>query len=646
MSVHASPPRARPRRPPEQYLEPEPSVLWQTIINIGKVTGGTLLATVTIGSALAAGSLVGLAVSFRNLPDVRILLNYTPSETSYIYDIKGRVLASIHDEANREVVPLNKISPHLKRAVMAIEDSNFYQHPGINFSSLLRAVAVNFERGRTTEGGSTLTMQLVKNLFLSPQRKLSRKIAEAVLSLRLEQILSKDQILDLYLNQVYWGHNNYGAETAARSYFNKPASQLTLAEAAMMAGLISAPEDYSPFINYQRAKQRQLAVLQRMRDIGWIKPEEAIAAQNQPIALGEVKSFQSSRLPYITEAASAELKRRFGRESLLEGGMRVQTTVDFDFQKMAEASVREAHERMRASGLRADQVALVAVDPRTHFVKAMVGGVDYQKSQFNRAIQAMRQPGSAFKPFVYYTALATGRYTIDSAVKDTPFTYRDGGATYRPKNYGGGFSGSVSMRHALEKSLNLPVLHLGQEVGLNRVIEVCRNLGFQSPLEPITSLPLGSEDVTPLEMAGAYATFASGGWYSETTFIAQVTDSRGKVLLDNTPNPRQVLNPWAVAQLNEALKGVISQGTAKAADIGRPAAGKTGTTDSERDIWFVGYVPQLAAAVWVGNDNYRPIGYGATGGTYVAPIWRSFMMAALKDMPPEDFKKSSEFQKP
>ncbi|WP_347278284.1 penicillin-binding protein 1A [Limnothrix sp. FACHB-1088] len=620
--------------------------MWRLVVGAGQITGGTLLTVTMLGSAAVAGALVGLAVSFRNLPDVRILQTYTPSETSYIYDIKGRVLASLHDEANRVVVPLNQISPHLKRAVIAIEDSSFYQHPGINPGSIMRALVTNLERGRTSEGGSTLTMQLVKNLFLSPQRRISRKVAEAVLSLRLEQILKKDEILELYLNQVYWGHNNYGIETASRSYFGKAAADLNLAESAMLAGLIQAPEDYSPFLNFERAKQRQAIVLGRMLDLGWITPAEELAARNQPLNLGKSTSFQSSKLPYVTEAVTQELKKRFRREDLFKGGMRIQTTVDFDFQTMAEATVSAAHARMRSRGLRADQVALVAVDPRTHFVKAMVGGVDYRKSQFNRAIQAMRQPGSAFKPFVYYAAFATGRYTPNSAVNDTPVSYNDGGVMYRPKNYGGGFSGSVSIRRALEISLNIPVVRLGQEVGLNKVIETCRLLGFQSPLEPVLSLPLGSEDVTPLEMAGAYATFANNGWHSDTTFIVQVTDSSGKVLLDNTPRPQLVLDPWATATLTDTLRGVITNGTAKTANIGRPAAGKTGTTDSERDIWFVGYVPQLSVAVWAGNDNYRPIGYGATGGSYVAPIWREFMLKALQGVPAEDFRKPWEFQKP
>ncbi|MEO1209383.1 MAG: penicillin-binding protein 1A [Cyanobacteria bacterium J06638_20] len=599
-----------------------------------------------LSSSLVAGGLVGLAVSFRNLPDVRVLRNYIPAETSYIYDINGTLLDSIHDEFNRDVVTLNEISPELKRAVLAIEDSHFYSHHGINPTSIGRAFLSNLEEGRTVEGGSTLTMQLVKNLFLTPERAISRKVAEAVLALRLEQIFTKDQILEMYLNQVYWGHNNYGVETAAQSLFNKSASELNLAEAAMMAGLIQAPEEYSPFVDYRLAKQRQAVVLERMRVLNWITAEEAAAARQQPIRLGSIQSFDVSRSPYLTDAVVQELTERFGREAVLKGGMRVQTTFDLELQQVAEQTVRDGFQTLQRRGLNADQMALVAIDPRTHFVKAMVGGIDYQTSQYNRAIQALRQPGSAFKPFVYYAAFASGKYTPESIVQDTPVTYPDGYESYSPQNYDGSFGGPMTVRAALERSRNVPAVKLGQEVGINRIIEISRILGITSPIEPVTSLPLGSVDLTPLEMAAAYATFASGGWQSDTTFIVQVTDSTGQVLLDNSPRPQLVLDPWATASLNDVLQGVISRGTGTGARINRPAAGKTGTTSSERDIWFVGYVPQLSVAVWVGNDDYSPVGRGATGGGFVAPIWRDFMQQALEDVPVENFQPASDFVRP
>jgi membrane peptidoglycan carboxypeptidase len=315
---------------------------------------------------------------------------------------------------------------------------------------------------------------------------------------------------------------------------------------------------------------------------------------------------------------------------------------------MAEKTVTRAHRRLRSYGLYNNQIALVAVDPRTHFVKALVGGVDFKKSKYNRAIQARRQPGSAFKPFVYYTAFASGKYTPDSQILDAPIRYRDGTTNgyYYPKNYNNTFSGSMSITKALMVSANVPAVKIGRSVGLDKVIETCRKIGINSPIEPVISLPLGAIGVTPLEMAGAYATFASNGWYSPTTTIVRVTDSSGNVLLDNTPKPKQVLDPWATASLNSVLTRVISGGTGKAAQIGRPAAGKTGTTSSERDVWFVGYVPQLATAVWIGKDNNRPLGKGVTGGAYAAPIWGGFMEQALKNQPVEYFQSPRKFKRP
>ena len=630
----------------KQDTKSSSSPAFQFVQGVAQVTGGTVLGITMLTSSVVAGGLVGLATSFRNLPDVRVLRTYVPTETTYIYDIKGKELASLHGEANREVVKLDKISPTLKRAVLAMEDSHFYMHHGINPNSVGRALLMNWERGTVVEGGSTLTMQLVKNLFLRPERKFSRKVAEAVMAIRVEQIFTKDQILEMYLNQIYWGHNNYGIQTASQSYFAKSADKLNLAESAMLAGLIQSPEEYSPFVNKEVAKQRQSLVLSRMRDLGWITASEEEAARKQPLKIGKLTSWESSQLPYITEAVVNELNERFGRDAVLKGGMRVQTTIDYKFQRMAEETISRAHNNLRYRGLYPDQVALAAVDPRTHFVKALVGGISYEKSQFNRAIQARRQPGSSFKPFVYYTAFATGKYSPESTVIDAPVSYRDGDGWYSPQNYGGGFSGAMSIRTALINSTNIPAVKIGKAVGLDKVIETCRSLGIKSPMEPVTSLPLGAIGVTPLEMAGGYATFASNGWYSEPTVIVRVTDSGGNVLLDNTPKPRLVLDSWAAASLNSVLQGVISGGTGTAAQIGRPAAGKTGTTSSERDVWFVGYVPQLAAAVWIGNDDNRPLGGGATGGGFAAPIWRDFMLQALKNEPVQSFKPASNFNRP
>lgn len=619
------------------------------LAGVAKAAGGTMLGITMITSAVAAGGLVGLAFSFRNLPDVRMLRNYVPAETSYIYDIKGRLLTNLHGEANREVASLDQIAPELKLAVVAIEDSNFYRHNGLNPYSIGRAALANYKQGSVSEGASTLTMQLVKNLFLTRERTFSRKLAEAILAIRVEQVFSKDDILEMYLNNIYWGHNNYGIQTAAESYFNKSAGELNLAEAAVLAGLIQAPEQYSPFLDYSSTKARQAQVLARMRTLNWITPEEEKAALQAPLLIGKPTAWSRSKSPFITEAVIKELEARFGKDKLLQGGIRVQTTIDMNFQKMAEESVRESHDMLLNWGLRADQIALAAVDPRTHFVKALVGGVDYESSQFNRAVQSRRQPGSAFKPFVYYAALASGDYSPGTIINDAPVSYPIPGGIYQPQNYGGkgDFAGMMSLSTALKQSRNIPVIKLGQSVGIEKVIEICRTLGIKSPMQPVISLPLGSIGVTPLEMAGSFATFANNGWYSESTVILQVTDSKGNILLDNTPKPKQILDPWATANLTAMMQGVLQPGgTGTNANIGRPAAGKTGTTSSERDVWFVGYVPQLSTAVWVGNDNYASMGKGITGGTFAAPVWRSFMLKALKDQPVKYFPSTSRFERP
>jgi len=634
-----------------QKPEPKnsPAIAQSFLSGVAKATGGTMLGITMIVSSVAAGGLVGLAFSFRNLPDVRILRNYVPSETSYIYDIKGRLLSSLHGEANREIASLDQVSPELKLAVIAIEDSSFYRHNGLNPYSIGRAALANFKQGGVSEGASTLTMQLVKNLFLTRERTFSRKLAEAILAIRIEQVFSKEEILEMYLNNIYWGHNNYGIQTAAETYFNKNASKLNLAEAAVLGGLIQAPEQYSPFLNYTETKKRQAAVLGRMRTLNWISPEEEQAALQAPLLLGKPTAWRKSKTPFITEAVVKELEARFGREKLMQGGIRVQTTIDLEFQKMAEESVRDNHDLLRSWGLRADQVALAAIDPRTHFVKALVGGVDYQSSQFNRAVQSRRQPGSSFKPFVYYAALASGKYTPSTTVIDAPITYEIPGGLYRPLNYGGkeDFGGAMSLTKALTQSRNIPAVKLGKSIGLEKIIEICRLVGIESPLQPVISLPLGSIGVTPLEMANAFATFANNGWYAKPTVILQVTDSKGNILLDNTPEPQQVLDPWATASLNSMLQGVMQPGgTGTKANIGRPAAGKTGTTSSERDVWFVGYVPQLATAVWVGNDDYSSMGKGITGGDFAAPVWRSFMLKALEKEPVKYFPAASQFSRP
>ncbi|MBD2178518.1 PBP1A family penicillin-binding protein [Pseudanabaena sp. FACHB-1998] len=613
-----------------------------------KAVGGTLLGIIMIGGAAVAGGLVGLALSFRDLPDVRVLKGYVPVETTYIYDINGELIARLHGDVNREVVTLDRISPHLKRSVLAMEDAYFYTHKGIDPSGIGRAVLANFNAGGTVEGGSTLTQQLVKNLFLSNERSLNRKVAEAVLAMRVEQVFTKEQILEMYLNQVFLGKNTNGAETASQNYFGKSAADLTLGESAMLAGTIQAPSVFNPVDNFAEAKKRQGLVLDRLLELGWSTPTEVKAAKAQKIVIRKQGiSYEASRVPYVSQAVTAELEEKFGKDVVLQGGLRVQTTIDLKLQRIAEEVAAEGHKDLVDRGAYADQLALVAVDPRTGFVKALVGGVgDFDKNQFNRAVLARRQLGSSFKPFVYYAAFATGNYTPDSVIDDSPMTIPDGDEPYVPRNYDNKFSGSISIRQAIAVSRNIPAIKLGIEVGNDNVIAICRKLGINSPLKPVVSLPLGAADVTPMEIAGAYAVFASGGYKSKTTLIARVTDRNGNLVLDNTPKPELILDPIAVSYLTDALRGVITNGTATEAQLseGRPVAGKTGTTSDFRDAWFVGYVPQLSVAIWIGNDDYSPMANGVTGGVYVVPIWRKFMERALAGQPIEQFPVPAEIQ--
>lgn len=613
-----------------------------------KAVGGTLLGVIMIGGAAVAGGLVGLAISFRDLPDVRVLKGYVPVETTYIYDINGGLIARLHGDVNREVVTLDRISPHLKRSVLAMEDAYFYTHKGIDPSGIGRAVLANFNAGGTVEGGSTLTQQLVKNLFLSNERSLNRKVAEAVLAMRVEQVFTKEQILEMYLNQVFWGKNTNGAETASQNYFGKSAADLTLGESAILAGTIQAPSVFNPVDNYSEAKKRQGLVLDRLLELGWATSAEIKAAKAQKITIKKQGiSYEVSRVPYVSQAVTAELEEKFGRDVVLQGGLRVQTTIDIKLQRIAEETAAEGHKELVDRGAYADQLSLVAVDPRTGFVKALVGGVgDFDKNQFNRAVLARRQLGSSFKPFVYYAAFATGNYTPDSTIDDSPMTIPDGDEPYMPRNYDNTFSGPISIRQAIAVSRNIPAIKLGIEVGNENVVAICRKLGINSPILPVVSLPLGAADVTPMEVAGAYAVFASGGYKSKTTLIARVTDRNGNLILDNTPKPELILDPIAVSYLTDTLRGVITNGTATEAQLGdgRPVAGKTGTTSDFRDAWFVGYVPQLSVAIWIGNDDYSPMANGVTGGVFVAPIWRRFMERAMAGQAIEQFPVPSEIQ--
>jgi len=610
--------RSRPRRSS-----------WTAIILLLVLLGLVLL----VGGGVALG--VAVAVG-RQIHDVSRL--YTPpSQATRIYGQDGELIASLFRE-NRQIVPLTEIPPVLRQAVLAIEDERFYSHRGVDPRGIARAMWRNLREGELVEGGSTITQQLARILFLSQERVVSRKVAEALLALEIERRLTKEEILERYLNQVYFGHGAYGVEMAARVYFGKPVKDVTLPEAALLAGLIRGPSIYSPHRNLALAREKQALVLSRMAVLGYVSTQEAAAARNARIVLAPPSNagLVGMRAPYFVSMILSRLLETYGEDLVYSGGLQVHTTLDPKMQAAAEKAVRAGIAGAARRKLNVGQAALVSMDPQTGAIRAMIGGMDFAASQFNRAWQARRQPGSAFKIFVYSAAISQG-VPPTRILEDEPITYKIRGAPdWTPKNYDGKYSGPVTLRRALERSINIPAARMLVELGPERVIETARAMGIESPLQPHLSLALGSGDVTPLEMTTAAATLASGGLRAQPLAVLKVTDSRGKVLEEHRPRRQVGLSPEVAYVMTDILKGVIERGTGVVAGIGRPAAGKTGTTDDYRNAWFVGYTPHLATVVWVGNDDNTPM-RRVVGGMVPSEIWAAFMREATSQQPPTDW---------
>jgi len=581
----------------------------------------------------------------KTLPNVDIISSYLPSETTKIYSDKQIVLAELHLEENRILMPLEEISPFIKEAVIATEDTDFYRHHGINFKGIARAMFKNAIAMRFVEGASTLTQQLARNLFLHQQKKLSRKVAEAILAVEIERHYTKADILEMYLNQVYWGHNAYGIESAAQLYFGKHAKELNLAESAMLIGLLKGPELFSPFRNYSLSKQRQKTVLNRMAKINFISQSQADAAYVQDLKLAARRDFRY-RAPYFTSYIVSQLNARFGEDAVLTSGMRVYTTLDYELQMHAEQLTRDyvdKGQKMRYGEkqlpLNFEQAAILSIEPATGYIKVMQGGTDFRQNEFNRCVQAKRQPGSTFKPFVYYAALEKG-YSPNSIVLDAPVTFATAQGPYSPTNYNKTHLGEITLRKALEQSVNVVAIKINRTVGPENVIRVARQFGITSPLYPFLSLPLGAHEVTMLEMVSAYGILANGGRRVDITGISKIEDRDGNVIYKHALNERRVADPELVAQLVDMMKGIVRNGTGKNAYLPRPIAGKTGTTSDYKDAWFIGFVPQLVTGTWVGNDNNTPMNH-MTGGWMPAMLWRDFMKEALKNLPVLDFPNST-----
>ncbi|PIQ23823.1 penicillin-binding protein [bacterium (Candidatus Blackallbacteria) CG17_big_fil_post_rev_8_21_14_2_50_48_46] len=586
--------------------------------------------------AMAGGLATGAYFRLQSLPDVRKLGNFDPHERSEILTSDGTVLKQVFGEENRKVILLKEIPAHVRNAVLAIEDARFKQHTGIDPIGIARAVKANMDSNETVQGGSTITQQVVKNLFFTPERSYARKAAEAVLSVQVDQTFSKDQILELYLNLIYWGHNAYGIEAAAETYFGKSCKDLTIAEAAMIAGLIRGPEAFSPYRNYQMAKTRQIETLRKMVESGYITKEDAEKAKSEPIKLYGIR--RGMQHPYFTTYVMDYLKTLYSQSELETKGLKIYTSIDVKAQNHAVKVVNDHLEKLKNYNIQ--QGALVSIDAKTGHVVAMVGGTKfgYGANEFNRAFQAQRQTGSSFKPFVYVTAFENG-YTPYTTEMDSPTVYKTGpGTTWSPQNYGRNYRGAMTIRTALMASVNVVAVKVMDKVGIDKVIEMTKRLGIKSEVRPFLSSALGASEITPLEMAQAYSAFANDGILNMASPIVRIEDKNGNVILDNAkPKGKKVLDQDVVRALNHSLMAVVTGGTATAAYIpGYQVAGKTGTTSSHRDAWFMGYTPQLVTSIWVGNDTPTRM-YGATGGVFCAPIWKDFMVEALKSRPAEKF---------
>ncbi len=540
-----------------------------------------------------------------------------------IVSADGQLLAN-RGMTGGEALGLHEMSPYIPQAVVAIEDRRFYAHFGVDPIGLARAMVQNVMQGRLTQGGSTLTQQLAKNLFLKPERTLERKVQEVLLALWLEQKYAKEQILEMYLNRVYFGSGSYGVEAASRRYFGKSARDVSLSEAAVLAGLLKAPSRLSPARDPKAAEQRAQLVLAAMREQKLIGDKELTVAMGAPAT--RASAYWTGSENYVADRIMDELPGLIGE---VRSDIIVDTTVDLNLQKLAEQSIRRLIEE-QGDKLNVTQGALVSID-NSGAVRAMVGGANYADSQFDRASEARRQPGSAFKPFVFLAALEQGR-TPDSVRNDAPIRI----GKWTPENYNGKYYGKVTLATALAKSLNSVAAQLAMEVGPDAVVEVAHRMGIESSLQANTTIALGTSEVTPLELTAAYVPFANGGYRPEIHFVQRVTTAAGEVLYENAHNgyPR-VISPEIVGMMNAMMKQTIETGTGRKAAFEWPAAGKTGTTQNSRDAWFVGYTANLTTGVWFGNDNAKAT-KNITGGSLPVLAWHEFMVAAHEGVPVAD----------
>ncbi len=585
---------------------------------------------------------------FEGVPDRSALSQVTNMARSTVfYDRNGQQAFTISKE-HRFEVPLEKISPNLRNAIIAIEDQRFYDHSGVDIVRVGGAALANLREGRRAEGASTITQQLARLSFLNFEKTYTRKLQEAILATVLDAEYSKEQILELYLNKVYFGSGLYGAEAAARGYFGKPASDLTVAEAALLAGLVKAPSNYAPTVNKERAVARRAVVLNQMRGMGVIDDEELKQAKAEKVVLSDALRREEPHGRYFKDFVRKELIARFGEERVYEGGLRVFTTIDMDMQRSADAEVQRVIaelEKRRGKLAKRDeqaparlQASLIAIDPASGEVRAMVGGRDFVESNYNRATLARRQSGSAFKPFVYAAALEAG-YSPASLITDLnrPIDTPQGAWTPEDEHSN---ANAMTMRAALKSSSNRAAVRMIEDVGIGKAVSYAEKIGV-SGIPAVPSAALGSGEVTLESLTAAYAVFANGGVRREPIYILRVEDTEKNVLFTAQRDQDAVVSPQTAFLMTEMLADVIDHGTAyKARQLGfrLPAAGKTGTTNEYRDAWFVGYTPRLVTGVWVGFDQPQTIMRDGYASDVAVPLWARFMREATKGDPRDWYK--------
>lgn len=612
------------------------------VLRVLAVTVVLVIATVALGAVVAVGYVQSALKDLPNLDDPNALRVAQPTK---IYSSDGVMLANFYLE-NREVVPISEISTDLANAVIAVEDERFYKHKGYDTVGIVRAMVINLMKGRTSEGASTITQQYVRNTILQSERyeiSYRRKIREMYLASELEKRYSKKQILEKYLNTVYFGDGAYGAETAAHEYFGKTAKELTVGEAAMLAGLPQSPLRLNPYYNMAGAKARQRWVLGRMEANGYVTTAQADDAEKQEIVLKKTTDPNQGIYDcgYFVSYVRKQLLTQYPDSLVFKGGLRVYTTIDTRLQRAAERAVRGT-----LPNAKDPEAALVSIDPRNGYIKAMYGGRNYAKNRYNTATQGRRQPGSSFKTFVLVTALEKGyppRRPVDSSspavIPSRP--------PWRVSNSEGSGRGYITITQATKFSVNTVFARLVWELGAREVARTAKRMGITTPIPAFPSIALGSAPVSPLDMASAYGTLATGGVLNKPTGITKIVDGAGTTIYEHVPSGTKVLTPQVAWATTQQLMGVVSGGTGTRASLhGREVAGKTGTAQNYQDAWFVGYTPQLSTAVWMGyltgSIPMRNVhGQRAFGGTFCAPIWNAFMGVALKGQPSLRFARAA-----